>query len=288
MKTDYKNSSNKSGVYKIVNLLNGKVYIGSAKVFKVRFNQHLKSLEKNKHQNKHLQAAFNNDGTDNFLFEVLEVLEDSIKEYRFQIEQEYINEYLNDWESCYNFKRETIQKERSCSSKTPEETAKKHSESSKELWQDPEYRQNILNKLDERSKDPEFLKKLSEAQKRIGNKPPTQFGNKYRVGHKMSEVNKQKLIAINTGRKMSDFNKQQLLKANKGRVVSEETRQKRRLAREKQGPTFFKTYKLIDPVGNVIEIVNLRKWSRENKLCYKVLNRLVNKKINSYKGYKTI
>ena len=82
MKTDYKNSSQKPGVYKIINLINGKVYIGSAKNFSVRFNQHIKSLEKNKHQNKHLQNAFNQYGTDNFLFEVIEVLEDSIKEYR--------------------------------------------------------------------------------------------------------------------------------------------------------------------------------------------------------------
>lgn len=153
MQTNFKNSSNKPGVYKIINLTNGKVYIGSAKNFSVRYSQHIKSLKANKHQNKHLQAAFNKNGSDNFLFEVVEVLEDSIKEYRFQIEQEYINEYLGNWDLCYNFNKKSIQKERSCFSKNPEETKSKQSERSKRMWQNPEYlAKNPCGSSEEKSK----------------------------------------------------------------------------------------------------------------------------------------
>lgn len=36
-----------SGVYKIVCILNNKIYIGSAKNFKVRWNRHLNDLRNN-------------------------------------------------------------------------------------------------------------------------------------------------------------------------------------------------------------------------------------------------
>ena len=60
------------GIYAILNLLNGKYYIGSAINFSERWRLHLFSLSKNKHHNRHLQSAYNKYGADNFLFVVLE------------------------------------------------------------------------------------------------------------------------------------------------------------------------------------------------------------------------
>jgi len=61
-----------SGIYKILNLVNGKFYIGSAVNFTVRFNTHRKLLNKGAHKNKHLQAAYTKHGADNFEFHILE------------------------------------------------------------------------------------------------------------------------------------------------------------------------------------------------------------------------
>lgn len=60
-----------SGVYKITNKCNGKIYIGSTINFKQRFNDHKKLLRQDKHPNPHLQNAWNKYGEDSFGFEIL-------------------------------------------------------------------------------------------------------------------------------------------------------------------------------------------------------------------------
>lgn len=62
----------KSGIYKILNTVDGKFYIGSAVDFRVRFNTHSKLLKKGAHKNKYLQAAWNKYGANNFEFHILE------------------------------------------------------------------------------------------------------------------------------------------------------------------------------------------------------------------------
>lgn len=61
-----------SCVYTITNIINSKIYVGFSYDFKERQSSHLSQLRKNKHMNKHLQNAFNLDGEDNFIFEILE------------------------------------------------------------------------------------------------------------------------------------------------------------------------------------------------------------------------
>lgn len=59
------------GVYRIRNLIDNKIYIGSTSCtgFKKRWKQHLYLLRINEHNNKHLQNAFNRDKEENFVFE---------------------------------------------------------------------------------------------------------------------------------------------------------------------------------------------------------------------------
>jgi len=66
----------KSGIYKILNIKNNKVYIGSTTNFNKRKNEHLKRLRKNKHENKYLQRAFNKYKEDNIKFELIEEIND--------------------------------------------------------------------------------------------------------------------------------------------------------------------------------------------------------------------
>lgn len=60
------------GIYKIINLVNNKIYIGSSNNIKKRFSHHKHSLINNKHYNKYLQNSFNKYTINNFKFEILE------------------------------------------------------------------------------------------------------------------------------------------------------------------------------------------------------------------------
>lgn len=60
-------------IYKIENLVNGKVYVGQTiQDFEVRKGQHVSALRHNRHNNDHLQRAWNKYGENNFKFSIIE------------------------------------------------------------------------------------------------------------------------------------------------------------------------------------------------------------------------
>ena len=60
------------GIYKIINLTNNKVYIGSSTFIQSRLRLHKSHLNRNIHANKHLQSSYNKYGKDNFQFIIIE------------------------------------------------------------------------------------------------------------------------------------------------------------------------------------------------------------------------
>ena len=64
-----------SGIYKITNKVNGKQYIGSSIDTKRRWHEHKKRLRRNKHDNIHLQRAWNKYGEAAFIFTIVEIVE---------------------------------------------------------------------------------------------------------------------------------------------------------------------------------------------------------------------
>ena len=60
------------GIYKIVNNINQKCYIGKSENIENRFKHHLNDLRKGCHYNKHLQRSFDRYGENNFTFELIE------------------------------------------------------------------------------------------------------------------------------------------------------------------------------------------------------------------------
>ena len=65
------------GVYKILNKVNNKLYVGSSTFVQSRLRLHKSHLRKNKHVNKHLQSSFNKYGIENFQFLLIEECEES-------------------------------------------------------------------------------------------------------------------------------------------------------------------------------------------------------------------
>lgn len=79
-----------SGIYQILNINTGKIYIGSAVNISKRQSEHYNLLNRDKHPNRYLQNAWNKYGADSFVFELLETTEfdkDSIVER----EQHYLD-----------------------------------------------------------------------------------------------------------------------------------------------------------------------------------------------------
>ena len=65
------------GIYKILNLINNKVYVGSAINLNSRKNQHFSDLRLNKHVNNHLQYTYNKHGECNLKFIIIEYLDNN-------------------------------------------------------------------------------------------------------------------------------------------------------------------------------------------------------------------
>ena len=91
----------RSGIYSIMNIINGKRYIGSSRNLYDRLRTHLSLLKNNRSHNNHLQSSWNKHGEDSFLFMVLEFCEEEV---RFDREQEFINFIIPE----YNFSEEVI------------------------------------------------------------------------------------------------------------------------------------------------------------------------------------
>jgi group I intron endonuclease len=66
------------GIYAIVNSKNSKAYVGSAKDISQRWMTHRKTLRGNRHDNRHLQGAWNIYSENAFVFIILETVESDI------------------------------------------------------------------------------------------------------------------------------------------------------------------------------------------------------------------
>jgi len=90
-----------SGIYQIKNLVNGKFYIGQTNRFATRASHHENALKNNRHDNKHLQNAWNLHGPEAFVFSVLAVID--CEEKRTLVEQKLIDVFYGG--NCYNMDR---------------------------------------------------------------------------------------------------------------------------------------------------------------------------------------
>jgi group I intron endonuclease len=88
------------GIYRILNLIDEKIYIGSSVDINSREYKHFWMLDKNVHDNQHLQNSYNKMGKINFQFKIIEECDEK---NLIQRENYYINFYKsNNSEYGYN------------------------------------------------------------------------------------------------------------------------------------------------------------------------------------------
>ena len=179
----------KSGIYTLTNKLNGRIYIGSAKRFKDRWQSHRYCLKTNKHSNCFLQADYNKCGPGAFLFKIVELTDDKSKEERLLIEEKWIEQYYDSGDKCYNLCKGAFSREGCCDKNTQETKARKRKAGLKNM-ENPEFRKKSI----------EFLR-LSL----LINGPPN-LGNKHseETKIKMSEWHRGKLKSEETKARMSN------------------------------------------------------------------------------------
>ena len=74
MKEEYKQMKFKMGVFQIKNIANGKILLGSSLNLEGPLNSHKFMLSIGSHRNTALQKDWNELGSENFIFEILEVV----------------------------------------------------------------------------------------------------------------------------------------------------------------------------------------------------------------------
>ena len=80
--------TNSCGIYQIKNVVTGDYYIGSSNNLRQRICRHRRFLANNKHENKHLQHAYNKYGKESFEFKVLLLCD---VECKLSIEQGFLD-----------------------------------------------------------------------------------------------------------------------------------------------------------------------------------------------------
>lgn len=99
MKSQCNDTGKISGIYKIVNKVNGKYYVGSSNDIRKRWNNHKSNLRRKNHKSPHLQSAWNKYGELNFDFVIVETC--NIDKLLI-IEQKYLDTSILEKNICYN------------------------------------------------------------------------------------------------------------------------------------------------------------------------------------------
>lgn len=246
------------GIYKIVNKVNNKVYIGKAiDILKRWKHGHIIPLNKNSHKNNHLQSSWNKYGEDNFDFSIIE----QCNENELNKKEKYWIRFYNSNNSQYGYNK---------------------TEGGDGLIANDEIREKLrISKLGE--KNPMYGKKLSDEQKlkiSLSNKNRIPW-NKNKKG--ISEETRIKMSNSHKGKSMSGEAKLKIKNNHshywkgkespfKGKKHSKESLEK--MSKSLKGKKAHN--KIILPDEYIIDMINRRK----NKESYESIGKVY--KINKH------
>ena len=200
----------KSGIYEIVNTVNGKRYIGSSKNIAFRWCIHKTELRHNAHHSRHLQSAWNKYGESLFQFRILLLSAP---------------------------KNNTFYEQLAFAAMKPEYNACKIAGSPLGVKHTEQTRAKVSAAGKGRIVSAETRKKMSDAQKGIKRRPLSAEHRKKigesGLGRALTAEHKAKIGVANAGRSPSPEVRARISKALKGRPMPAETRAKMSAARRR-------------------------------------------------------
>lgn len=266
----------------IFNNYNWRIYVGSSKSFWKRWNDgHHKSLLRNKHSNRFLQADYNKCkeelGHDDFLeFHVIQDMPGSSREERLAIEENWIKVHFDNGKQCYNLSDKAVSREDTKNKaplnrktsprlgvKATEEFKIRNREIQKTYWSIPENRERLLT----------IVRNKTEFQKN-------------KLAKAMTE-----LWANRSLEDKEQYLKNSLLKTKGNRLGSThslKTKEEMSLMRKGKPACNAKNWDvmLLDPNGlQHGPILNLTQFCKTHNLTRYHFRALLTKKISIYKGW---
>ena len=154
----------KSCIYQILNLVNGKFYIGHSQNYDTRWWEHERRLRKNRHDNIHLQRAWNKYGSENFEFILIEL----VSEENLLIREQFWIDWLGacDNELGYNINPDALRPPSPIGRIHSAETRLKISKATTGVPKAPYIRQPFTEEHKENIRQAHLGKTLSENHKR--------------------------------------------------------------------------------------------------------------------------
>lgn len=208
--------NNVSAIYQIINLTNGRTYIGSSIDVLRRYKEHNRVLKKNKSHNSHLQRSFNKNGEQNFEFEILEQLRDRFEDESIEHYQKYIIKkeqfYIDTFDTYNNGYNSRPKADSPLGIERSKKTIEKHKQSLKEYYK----HNDVWNKGKKTGHIPwNKDKKNIYSQEQIDN-----LSSCMKNRHKLGEFNevyfKKGRTSFNKGKSMSEKTKLKISKAKRG------------------------------------------------------------------------
>jgi group I intron endonuclease len=162
------------------------------------------------------------------------------------------------------------------------------------------FQSSVLKETDDREIEKKFIREYQS------NDPTKGYnltdGGEGTVGYIPSEETREKMRAKKLGRKLTSEHCQKISESNKGRVFTTETREKiskkskgrqtwlgKNLTeehKEKLSKTKEKTWTVESPTGEVMTIINMRKFCLSNNLHSSAMSRVLHGKQSHHKGWK--
>lgn len=220
-----------SGIYKIENLVDGRIYIGSSIDISLRWRQHIRELNRNKHENRYLQRAWNKFGAENFRFTKIELCDSE----QLIIHEQY---YMDKFTVCKTGYNMCPIADNVLGIKRSLETRKIMSDIARARGMIPlskESKQKIGNFFRGRPLTEEHKRKVS--MNTMGKKKKPYIHKKgtipWNKGEIMSLEFRQKISEAMKGRVNSPETRRKISESNMGRVMSFESIQKRTETRKK-------------------------------------------------------
>lgn len=296
MKFLYHGASEVGGVYRILNVENGRIYIGSTGTFRKRAYGHFHNLANNRHQNTFLQNDWNKCGPDAFIFEVIEVVQGE-KEQRLIREQVFIDQHYDTQKNCYNLAKDAFDTRSGTRNKeTPDpltdkrchspsqETLEKRSLAIKQAYEDPALRevsrQNALKKWEGHSANVSLTHlETGEVVEVTGSL--REFAMSRGISYKALHQLVKGKIKSSSGWHLT----------GQAPVYVSQKGQKRKplTAEHRARIAGNKTYSVLSPSGEIVTVSgNIKEFCREKGLDYTTFSKVLRGIGKSYSGYRHI